>query len=239
MAGLTAKEIESKYTESKWPFEALSTISENEDFLFWWVLKGDGIYLADKVSFIGTASSDYFPKVDNKLGDKVYLNYKQNYGIFIKSVNTGQETLYLWLGFSLKEIQTLKMEIIISVIAFSLLSILILGVSFYFVISHFTKPIQMLSECAVSIKKGNLNKKCEIKADDELSVLADSFDEMRLGIKDRNDLLNSLLKTFQGKFGNLATILVRKNVQELVDKNQRIKSILPKSLRKSIKKSKE
>ena len=62
---------------------------------------------------------------------------------------------------------------------------------------------------------------------------------MRLGLKDRNQLLNSLLNTFKGKFGNLATILVRKNVQELVKKNPRIGKILPKSLGISITKAKK
>ena len=59
------------------------------------------------------------------------------------------------------------------------------------------------------------------------------------GIKDRDDLLNSLLKTFEGKFGKVARILVRKNVDELVKKNPRIEKILPKSFRKSNKKEGE
>ncbi len=59
------------------------------------------------------------------------------------------------------------------------------------------------------------------------------------GINDRDKLLNSLLKTFKGKFGNIATILVRKDVQEMVKKNPRIEKILPESLKKSSKKEGE
>jgi len=60
-----------------------------------------------------------------------------------------------------------------------------------------------------------------------------------LGLKDRNDLLDSLLKTFKGKFGNIATILVRKDVSELINKNPRIEKILPSYLRKSVKRDRE
>jgi len=58
-------------------------------------------------------------------------------------------------------------------------------------------------------------------------------------IADRDELLDSLLKTFEGKFGKVASILMRKNVNELIKKNPRIEKILPKSLRKSNKKEGE
>jgi len=95
-----------------------------------------------------------------------------------------------------------------------------------------SKPIQKLTESAKQIKQGKLNNEVKFISKDEIGELAESFDEMRLGLKDRNDLLNALLKTFRGKLGKVATILVRKNVDELVKKNPRIKKILPKSLKK-------
>ncbi len=125
--------------------------------------------------------------------------------------------------------------------------IIIMGLLFFLLMFFITwifadtlsRPIQKLSESAKKIKQGNLNIKCEVKSKDEIGELAQTFDEMRLGLKDRNQLLNSLLISFKGKFGNLATILVRKDVQELVKKNPRIEKILPKSLGISITKAKE
>ncbi len=52
-------------------------------------------------------------------------------------------------------------------------------------------------------------------------------------------MLNSLLNAFKGKFGNIATIIVRKNIQELVKKNPRIEKILPKNLGITISKAKK
>ena len=86
-----------------------------------------------------------------------------------------------------------------------------------------------------------------IKSKDEIGELAETFDKMRLqlkqkealAIKDRNDLLNSLLNTFKGKFGKVATVLVINSTRELMEKNSRIIKILPKSIADSIKKEKE
>ena len=101
-----------------------------------------------------------------------------------------------------------------------------------------SKPVQELAKASKQVEKGNLNYKIKIESKDEIRELANSFDEMRLGLKDRNDLLNTLLKTFKGKFGNIATILVRKNIQEMIKKNPRIEKFLPKSLGISLTKAK-
>ena len=93
-----------------------------------------------------------------------------------------------------------------------------------------TKPISKLVEFSRKLRQGKLDSRYIIDSSDELGALSKAFDEMRIGLKDRNDLLNSLLETFKGKFGNLANILVRKNIQKLAEKNPRILKILPKSL---------
>ncbi len=89
-------------------------------------------------------------------------------------------------------------------------------------------PIKKLKDSAKQVGKGRLDKQIKADSNDEIGDLARSFDNMRVELKDRSDLLNSLLKTFRGKFGNLATILVRKDVQELIKQNPRIKKIVPK-----------
>ena len=240
IGSLISKEVEIGYLESKWPFESLRKLSEQENFLFWWVIKDDGlIHLSDNSSFMGTYAYDYFPQVINIAeNEDIFIDYKQSYGIYFQTFGTGENKQSFWLGFSLKDISETKRDVILLTIISSLLALTILGAITYFIIKHFTNPINELTICANKIKQGNLDKKCEVKSKDELEELAKAFDEMRLGLKDRNDLLNSLLKTFQGKFGNLATILVRKNIQELVKKNPRIEKILPKSLGITITKAK-
>ena len=119
-----------------------------------------------------------------------------------------------------------------------ILSSLIAVIVSIFLARSITYPLKKLIQGTHAIARGKLDFEIKPTSKDEIGELAQSFDDMRLGLKDRNDLLNSLLNTFKGKFGNLATILVRKNVQELIKKNPRIEKILPKSLGISVTKAK-
>lgn len=114
---------------------------------------------------------------------------------------------------------------------------LVLAIVFGIYLSRrITKPIIGLRDAAVRIGKGRLDAQIKITSKDEIGELSKAFDEMRLGLKDRNDLLNSLLNAFRGKFGNIATIVLRQNIKELARKNPRIAGILPKSLGMTVRK---
>jgi len=237
---LISQEVERGYLESKWPFESLKKLSEEKNFLFWWIVKDDGtIYLANNESFMGTNANDYLPQMQNLVEGDIYLNHKQNYGIFHKSFGNGNNKWSVWWGFSLQSILEAKRNLIILTTLLSFFSLIVLGIIIFFIIGYFIKPVDDLAKCALRIKKGDLKTKCEAKSNDELGELAKSFDEMRLGLKDRNDLLNSLLGAFKGQFGNIATILVKDNVKVLVEKNPRIRKILPTSIARLIRKEKK
>ncbi len=106
-----------------------------------------------------------------------------------------------------------------------------------------SKPVKELTKASDELKKGNLEYEVKIKSNDEIGELAETFNQMRIrlgereatAIKDRNDLLNSLLKGFEGKAGNIAMILMRGNIQRLVKKNPRIMKIIPKEMANRIK----
>jgi len=51
-----------------------------------------------------------------------------------------------------------------------------------------SKPVHELTKAAKKFKKGNLGHKIKVQSKDELGELAETFDEMRLGLKDRNDV---------------------------------------------------
>ncbi len=111
-----------------------------------------------------------------------------------------------------------------------LLILLALVVSFLFS-RNLSTPIGLLNAEMKKVTTGDLSRPVKVKSGDEIEELADSFDKMRLGIRDRNELLGSLLKTFRGKFGNIAAILARKDIEDLVSANPRIVDILPKELK--------
>lgn len=79
-----SKEIEHDYLEQRWPLERLKKLSEGPGFLFWWIVRDDGlIYLADQAAMMGTDAYDYFPQMRGKVGqEEVFHNHRENYGNF-------------------------------------------------------------------------------------------------------------------------------------------------------------
>ena len=48
---LVSREMEHYQVESRWPFDRLNRLSKQEGFLFWWVVREDGvIHLADQAT---------------------------------------------------------------------------------------------------------------------------------------------------------------------------------------------
>jgi PAS domain S-box-containing protein len=180
MGSFLSKEIEVGYFESKWPFESLKKLSENEGVLFWWIVGNDGtIHLADNASFMGTYAHDYFPQIAGMIKrENISLNRNQNYGIFVTPLETGKNKWSFWFGFSLEEVSKRRKEIIFLITVVSLSALVMLGVILYFDIKHFTKPIQELAVSAETIGKGDLTHRAKIESKDELGRLANSFNKM-------------------------------------------------------------
>ena len=141
-----------------------------------------------------------------------------------------------------------KIDTLVKVVLMSIVVVVVLSILLGFFLSRsISKPVQELTKASEELKKGNLDYEVKIKSKDEIGGLAETFDEMRTelkrrssqDIKDRETLLNSLFEAFKGKFGNVALIVVKKNIKDLIEKNPRIMKIIPKPLADSIKKEKE
>jgi PAS domain S-box-containing protein len=186
IGSLISKDIERGQAEAKWPFENLTKVSEQEDFLFWWIVEKDGIiHLADKASFIRTCAYSYFPQLSTITVDgSVVLNRKKGCGIFIKSFGTEKNKRAFWLGFSTSEVSRIKRRIIVSSAASSAFALAALGVMLYLMISHFTRPLKNLAECAAIIGMGELNHRVEVRSEDELGYLAYCFNDMAAKLKE-------------------------------------------------------
>ena len=174
-----SKEIEVGYFESHWPFESLKKLSEYEGFLFWWIVRDDGIiHLADKASFMRTVAKDYFPEIGLMQEQVMSLNIDGNYGIFFKLLSTGKNKWSFWYGFSLDEISERKKEIIFLTASISISALLVVSIALFFGIKHLAKPIKTLTVSASIIGGGDLTHRVKIESQDELGDLAVSFNIM-------------------------------------------------------------
>jgi len=190
---LITREIEKDYAELKWPFESLKSLSEGDDFLFWWIVSDNGtIYLSNDTSFIGTYAYTYFPQVRPiPTNEKSFLDKERECGVFIKSFGK-QERWSFWLGFSTRQIAQTSRKIILSAIVSSALALAALGVILYLTINYFTKPINKLAEGAEIIGRGDLNHRVQIHSRDELGYLAHSFNEMAEHLEETTTSIDNL-----------------------------------------------
>ena len=197
IGGFVSREIEHDFLESRWPFERLHQLAGRPGFLFWWVVREDGIiHQADKPAIMGTFAYDYFPQMRGKTDrEGLILNRSENYGIFVTPLTLGRHKWSFWLGFSLTEIAAIKRHIILLDLFLSLGALLILGVILYFTIRHFTAPIQDLTRGTAFLARGDLSHRVDIRSGDELGELADAFNKMAGALQATTDYVDNILET--------------------------------------------
>ena len=200
---LVSREMEHYQVESRWPFDRLNRLSKQEGFLFWWVVREDGvIHLADQAALMGTYARDYFPQAASRVSqDKVVLNWRENYGLFITPLEIGKKKWTFWLGFSLTQILDIKKNIILLSLLVSMAAALGVGTILYIVIGHMVKPIGDLTLAAASVGKGDLSHRVAIKSRDEIGLLANAFNQMAADLEMTTvtrDYMDSIMETMSG-----------------------------------------
>jgi len=82
-----------------------------------------------------------------------------------------------------RAVQALSIEQTIFLDLFA--SAFLVGVTLIFVTRNFTSPMQQLSQAVAKIREGNLSVQVPVMSDDELGILAEEFNEMAIGLQDR------------------------------------------------------
>ncbi len=124
------------------------------------------------------------------------LSPDQNTFMVRKSIEFNDEAIgVLFMGYSLKE---LKMETssIKDNIGIVSLAILIIGITLVIIIGgYMTKPLTMMVETVKKIGDGDLSQRAQVISNDELGLLADSFNKMTEAIsKSQETLENKVLE---------------------------------------------
>ena len=181
---LVTSEIQRWKSQGKWPFKALRTLTEQDDFLFWWIAADDNkIHLADNAEYVGTDSSAYFLKIKEQLqaADKigtVVLNQGESYGIYRKRFDVGNESWVFWLGFSTRAIRKAKDQIIFSTLLSTCIGLLFLGGVLFLVVRAFLQPLKDLTKGVLKIGAGNLSHRLLPASRDEVGLVALAFNRM-------------------------------------------------------------
>jgi methyl-accepting chemotaxis protein len=192
-------QIEIGFIQSQLPYESLSKLTKAEDFLFWWIVKDDGlIYRANDTAYMGTTAAEYFPLAAKiPPNQTVYLDKNGTFGIYISNLTYGSNNWKFWYGFSMKSAESIKKTILFNSILVIVVSVVIFGIVLYYLVMFFLKPIKSLSEGVKEISKGNLEYAVNVKSEDEIGDLAKAFSQMTVDLKKSKQELENNNKTLE------------------------------------------
>lgn len=194
-----ATQIEIGFIQSQLPYESLSKLTKTDNFLFWWIVKDDGlIYRANDTAFMDTMASEYFPETTKLTPiQSVYLDKRGNYGIYITNLQYGSNKWKFWYGFSMKSLELIKKSILLNSVGFIVISFVILGVALYYMVSFFLQPITSLLEGVKEVSKGNLDFAVNVRTKDEIGDLAVAFGQMTGDLKKGKQTLEDYNKKLE------------------------------------------
>lgn len=130
-----------------------------------------GIELTDKGSktaaIEGNAYSSKYDYEGQEVYDVLVPLYKE--GIHIGAVD---------IGISMKHINKVIKMLLIKSIVIAIISFIVGGIIIALLIKKITNPLRILVEVANKVSNGDLTQYIDIKSEDEVGVLADSFNKM-------------------------------------------------------------
>lgn len=93
----------------------------------------------------------------------------------------------LFFSLSLKSVEHESRAIVFQIVSFTLIALIILFILIYFLSQRFIRPIIDLSQAMAEVEIGMVEKTIPVKGRDELSQLAESYNEMVRRIRDTNE----------------------------------------------------
>lgn len=180
----TQPAIEALYSATKNGGEGI-ILDEDKRILFHTVASSD-ILLNEYAGEIPEEASlfeDYTPQ-----GTRQFVYYQpmvgRQWSVLVSAPATEAQQMALTIAFPLLIVLSILAVVMIAFLRFSIRPI--------------TNSVKNLSNQAKLIAQGNLNSPMPVKGVDEFGQLANAFEQMRLGLKDRLDELRNLLLASQG-----------------------------------------
>ncbi len=170
-------------------------------------------YLEDINGFVVISKDEVYDTLDKSRMKEISKIYPSTYGIMedikISTVRYGEEecieieipivvgekiSYYLGFGLTTKYLnENLFRNLIISILV--VVFFILLGVLFSFSLArNFSVPILKLKEAAVRFGNKDFNYSIQIKSEDEIGILAETFESMRRSIKEYSENLEELVR---------------------------------------------
>ena len=190
LAVLAASQVEAGYHEQVWPFEMLSTVSRNENFLFWRIVDGDGHFiLADRPLKDNPDTEDILLRSQPVRSEPTLVSdalRDTNVWIVPMRMRTADKPWTFWLGFHTRTVQRqMRGMILAKVLPAAAIAVILIPTSLLLT-RKVLRPLTMLTAAAEEMKRGDLSVSLPPPGRDEIGQLVGAFEAMVAGIKTRD-----------------------------------------------------
>jgi PAS domain S-box-containing protein len=205
LAVTAASQIESGYAEQIWPFEMLSAIAKEPDFVSWQIVDGDGrVVLADQP--VGDTPVSDLLKVSPRSDDPVRVGLPGDtaeFWVVPLRMRTERNAWLFRLGYDTASVQTQIRDIVFTnALAGMSLAVLLVGASLV-VMRRVLRPLNAVTVAATQMAQGDLGVSLPPGGTDEIGELVRGFSVMVSRIMERDAKIKEHLDSLEKARGEL------------------------------------
>jgi PAS domain S-box-containing protein len=198
LAVTAASQVDSGYAEHIWPFEMLSAIAKEPDFVSWQIVDGEGgVVLSDRpvakdlheeLSRVALPSDT---PVRANVGDAV------EFWTVPLHMRTHRNTWLFRLGYSTDSVRAQLRDIVLTNALAGLSLAVLVAVASLGAMRHLLRPLDAVTRAAKRMGQGNLTVSLPPGGKDEIGELVGGFSAMVASIRDRDMKITEHLESLE------------------------------------------
>ena len=213
LATIAASQIQTGYHDQIWPFEMLWSIAKEPQFVFWDIRNGnDKVILSEGRSNVGLSTT--LVALDKPHWAMATDGRTEVWTVPLVMGAAAHPWVFR-LGYHADQVRANTRRTIVSnILLASAISVLLLFFSFIFT-RWLMRPLQLLTDAATELDRGNLDVSLPRANQDEIGRLISAFRSMVTSIGERDAAIRKHVESLQAAHDELET-RVKDRTQELV-----------------------
>ncbi|HEV3189255.1 MAG TPA: PAS domain S-box protein, partial [Polyangiaceae bacterium] len=206
LAVTAASQVDSGYAEHIWPFEMLSAIGKEADFVSWQIVDGEGaVVLSDRPvakglheKLLGIAAPSDTP-VRANVGDAI------EFWIVPLHMRAQRNTWLFRLGYSTDSVRVQLRDIVLTNALAGLSLAILVAVASLGAMRHLLRPLDAVTRAAKRMGQGDLTVSLPPGGKDEIGELVGGFSAMVANVRERDAKITEHLESLERARSELET----------------------------------